>query len=193
MPKNTMKTLYKLALFFLIFTSTGLASSSHISLIAQPIYNGDQSDRASWGDIDYKILDVLFLDAHYHGHPAYSAISKSHRILTNSRSLEDSMEINLLAMMGITVHADITNKDVWLKIDTAKKPKHCSVSIEDAVYLALECIRITAHREHGKPNVRITAPKDQKAKWLLVEKRFQAHDLSKPFTKSAKQVVAPDS
>ena len=178
-----MKYITQLLLLVLVASRLS-ATTSHMFLVVQPIYNEDQSDRASWGPIDYKILDVPFLDCRYNGHPAYEAISQSNHVMTNSRSPGDSTEeVNLLVIVGISVEYDLVSNEVRLHLESAKKPDDCTISIEDAAYAALECIRIVANREKAHPKILISAPEGQNAKWQAVMTRFQAHDLTLPFTK----------
>ena len=55
--------------------------------------------------------------------------------------------------------------------------------IEEAVDIALECIRLVENRYRAKVGVIIISPDASVSKWKAVERRFNGHDLAKPFIK----------
>ena len=77
----------KSLLTFLISLTMGLAliaGESQTQLLAQPILGNGGSD--SWGapDVEFKIVDVPFIDWHHQGHPAFQAIAQTNQLLTNA-------------------------------------------------------------------------------------------------------------
>jgi len=164
--------------------SFSYSGESQTQLLAQPIlaYGGSES----WGapDIEFKIVDVPYIDWHHQGYPAFSGIAQTNQLLTNAPRTIPPIESNLLAFYGITIGAfDSNTQELWLRLDSAKSVTGWQTSLEDAGYAAIECIRIVAQRYKVRPKLLISAPQPSQEEWSRVAKRFNNHDLSKPFTK----------
>jgi hypothetical protein len=183
-----MKLLIQFALLFCAMPFA-VASESQTLLLAQPIlaHGGTvhwESGDPKSADIDFKIVDVPFLDWSHQGHPAYRGIAQPNQILTNAPRDVRLPESNLLALYGITIGYDFSTGDVWLRLDSARAVDGWRATIDDAAYAALECIRIVANRYRDHPKLHISAPKGEESKWSDIEKRFHEHDLTKPFAKA---------
>lgn len=178
----------KIILSFLISIVTGadsFASESQMQLLAQPILAHGGSE--SWGspDVEFKIVDVPYIDWHHQGAPAFQGIAQTNQVLSNAPRSVPPIESNLLAKYGITMGGfDLNSKTLWLRLDAAKAPDGWETTIEEAAYAALECIRIVAHRYKVYPNLRISAPIGTQADWTAVAERFNKHDMTRPFTRS---------
>ena len=176
----------KLVLIAFIFSafSLAVASESQTQLLAQPILAHGGTE--SWGSptVEFKIVDVPFLDWSHQGRPAYRGIAQTNQILTNAPRDVRLPESNLLALYGITIGYDFSTGDLWLRLESARAVGGWQATVEDAAYAALESIRIVANRYRDRPKLHISAPKGEESKWSDVEKRFHEHDLSKPFTKA---------
>ena len=166
---------------FCTATAVLCASESQTQLLVQPILAHGGAE--SWGspDVEFRIVDVPFLNWSHQGKPAYRAIAQPNQILTNAPRDVRLPESNLLAFYGITIGGG--SGELWLRLESAQAVKGWQTTIEAAAYAALECIRIVADRYHDHPKVRISAPKGEEQKWSEVEKRFSTHDFSKPFTR----------
>ncbi len=181
-----MKTIL-LFLAVLIIREPLRAGESQMQLLAQPILANGGSE--SWGspDIEFKIVDVPFIDWHHQGHPAFAGIAQTNQVLTNAPRSIPPIESNLLAFYGITIAGfDSNTKQLWLRLDSAKAAGGWQTTVADAAIAAIECIRIVAHRYKLRPMLRISAPAVEQDKWSAVAERFNAHDLSTPFVKTQK-------
>lgn len=177
----------KLALFAAIVANQSLvAGESQMQLLAQPILANGGSE--SWGspEIEFKIIDVPFIDWHHQGHPDFSGISQTNQVLTNAPRSIPPIESNLLALYGITIGGfDPNSMHLWLRLDSATAPEGWLTTVDEAALAAIECIRIVAHRYHVRPVLRISAPAGDQERWTKVAETFNAHDLSAPFPKTA--------
>ena len=91
---------------FLLSLTMGLtlrAGESQTQLLAQPILAHGGAD--SWGapDVEFRIVEVPFIDWHHQGHPAFQAIAQTNQLLTNAPWSIPPIESNLPAMYGITM------------------------------------------------------------------------------------------
>ncbi len=155
------------------------AGTCQTQLIVQPILAHGGAE--SWDGAPYRIVDVPFLKWHYQGHPAYEAISQTNTILTDASRRERIPESNLLAFMGINIGYDFAESKLWLHLANAHEVEGWGITVEEAGFVALECIRQVAHRYGHKPDVIIRPPKGSEKLWEDVQARFAAHDLAKPF------------
>lgn len=172
------------SLLFLACGSFLIGGESQTQLLAQPILAHGGSE--SWGapDIEFKIVDVPYVDWQNQGHPAFQGISQANQLLTNAPRDIPRIESNLLAKYGIAIgRFDPNTKELSLYLDTAKTAKGLQTSVEDAAFAAIECIRIVAVRYKQRPNLRIVAPAGEQPRWTLVAERFNKHDLALPFLK----------
>ena len=151
----------KSLLTFLISLTMGMtlrAGGSQTQLLAPPILAHGGAD--SWGapDVEFRIVDVPFIDWHHQGHPAFQAIAQTNQLLTNAPRSIPPIESNLLAMYGITIGGfDPNSQELWLRLDSAKAPTGWQTTVEDAAFAAMECIRIVADRYKSRPKLRISA------------------------------------
>jgi hypothetical protein len=158
------------------------AGESQMQLLSQPILAHGGSE--SWGapDVEFKIVDVPFIDWHHQGQPAFQAIAQTNQVLTNAPRSIHPIESNLLALYGITIGGfDPVSQELWLRLDSAKAPTGWQTSVEDAAFAAIECIRIVAERYKRHPKLRISSPVNDQAKWTEIAERFNAHDMTRPF------------
>lgn len=155
------------------------AGTCQTQLIVQPILAHGGAE--SWGGDFYRIVDVPFLKWHYQGHPAYEAISQTNTILTDASRRDRLPESNLLALMGINIGYDFAESKLWLHLTSAHEVDGWNITIEEAGFAALECVRQVAHRYEHKPQVMIRPPKGSEKFWEDVQTRFATHDLAKPF------------
>lgn len=164
---------------------TLFAGESQTQLLSQPIMAHGGSE--SWGapDIEFKIVDVPYLDWTHQGYPSFSGIAQTNQILTNAPRSIPPVESNLLALYGITIGGlDPSSKELWLRLDSAAAARGYNTTVEDAGYAAIECIRIVAARYRLHPTLRISSPAATQKTWQEIADRFNKHDLSKPFTKT---------
>ena len=155
-----------------------------MQILAQPILANGGSESLGSPGIVFKIVDVAFIDWHHQGYPAFDGIAQTNQVLTNAPRSIPPIESNLLASYGITIGGfDSNTKQLWLRLDSAKAAGSWQTTVDDAAYAAIECIRIVAHRYKVCPVLRISAPTVFQDKWQAVADRFNAHDLSTPFTK----------
>ena len=150
-------------------------------LIVQPILAHGGAE--SWDGDLYRIVDIPFLKWHYQGHPAYEAISQTNTILTDASRRERLPESNLLSLMGINIGYDFAESKLWLNLTSAHEVEGWEISVEEAGFVALECIRQVANRYEHKPDVIIRPPRGAENFWEDVQTRFASHDLTKPFKK----------
>ena len=68
-------------------------------------------------------------------------------------------------------------------MENAKQVKRIKTTIEEAVLIALECVRRTAivNKVGAIPKVRIVPGDHKSANWKEIALRFNKHDKSKPF------------
>ena len=173
-------------LISLAIGTTLCGGESQTQLLAQPILAHGGSE--SWGspDVEFKIVDVPFLDWHHQGQPAFQAIARTNQVLTNAPRDIPPIESNLLAMYGITIGGiDPGSQELWLRLDSAKAPTGWQTSVEDAGFAAIECIRIVAERYKRRPMLRISAPENDQPKWTAVAERFNKHDMARPFARTS--------
>jgi len=159
----------------------------------------------------YHILPVAFQNWHAHGMIPYWGISYAHPMLTDASAEAkkygaDTQDINLLTQSNVRIsapgmpeddaepiHLDLTKFRTY---DTDTKSEIEKESeLKKVVEAALECIRLTAHKNGDeRPIVKIVGKPDDEAKWEEWEKRFNQHDLSKPFGNAYVPVrpVAPE-
>jgi len=160
-------------------SSAALAGTCQTQLIVQPILAHGGAE--SWGGELYRIVDVPFLKWHYQGHPAYEAIAQTNTILTDASRRERVPESNLLAFMGINIGYDFAESKLWLHLTSAQEIEGWSVTVEEAAFVALECIRRVAVRYEHKPTVFIKPIKGKEQHWKAVQERFAVHDFTQPF------------
>jgi hypothetical protein len=89
----------------------------------------------------------------------------------------------MLSLHKIKITQEFMSKNVLLDLRQPIPENYSARTLEIAGYAALECIRIVAHRHHHEIALRIAAPVGQEEKWLAIQKKFAAHDKSKPFTR----------
>ena len=179
-----MKSILPLLISLAIGTAL-FAGESQTQLLAQPILAHGGSE--SWGapDVEFKIVDVPFIDWHHQGQPAFQAIAQTNQVLTNAPRSIPPIESNMLAMYGITIGGiDPNSQELWLRLDSAKAASGWQTSVEDAAFAAIECIRIVADRYKRRPKLRISAPASDQPKWTAIAERFNKHDMARPFTKT---------
>lgn len=158
---------------------------SQPQLLAQPILAHGGSE--SWGapDVEFKIVDVPFIDWNHQGHPAFEAIAQPNQVLTNAPRRISPIESNLLAVYGITIGSFAPySQELSLRLDSAQATAGWQTSVEDAAFAAIECIRIVAERYQRRPKLRIAAAANDQPKWTAVAERFNKHDMTRPFTKT---------
>jgi len=169
-------------LLTLILHSHIFAGESQMQLLSQPILANGGSE--SWGapDIEFKIVDVPYIDWHHQGHPAFEGIAQTNQVLSNAPRSIPPIESNLLAFYGITVgRFDPNTKELWLRLDSAKAVDGWQTTVDQAAFAAIECIRVVSDRYKIRPILRISAPRADIDKWKGVADRFNAHDLPMPF------------
>ena len=175
-----MRNIISAMLGLLLAGSGAIAGDSQTQLLAQPII--DHGGTESWGEgVEFKIVDVPFLNWYFQGKPAYRGIGQTNQILTDAPREVREPESNLLAAMEITIGYDSETGKLWLGLESARPMEGWETTVEEAAYAALECIRIVAQRYKDRPKVIIRPPAGSEAKWKAVEERFSKHDLSKPF------------
>ena len=155
------------------------AGTSQTQLIVQPIIAHGEAE--SWEGEDYRIVDVPYLKWYFQGHPAYEGIAQTNAILTDASRHIRLPESNLLAMMEVGIGYDFEESKLWLQLGGADEVEGWDISVEEAGYIALECIRRVAHRYNHRPTVIIGPPEGEEAKWQAIQERFAKHDFSKPF------------
>ena len=175
-------------ILLLLITSLCFAGTSQTQLIVQPIIGYGEAE--PWEGNAFRIVDVPFLKKHYQGHPAYEGIAQTNSILTDAPRSERQPESNLLALMDISIGYDFASSTLSLHLSNARKIEGRSPTVREAGFIALECIRIVAHRHGHKPKVVISTNEEDSVFWKKVELRFSTHDLSKPF--QTEQGVVPN-
>jgi len=173
----------KTILLSLLLQSPLLAGESQMQLLSQPILANGGSE--SWGspDIEFKVVDVPYIDWHHQGHPAFEGIAQTNQVLTNAPRSIPPIESNLIAFYGITIgRFDPNTKELWLRLDSAKAVGGWQTTVDQAAFAAIECIRVVSERYKVRPILRISAPRADIDKWKGVADKFNAHDLSVPFT-----------
>jgi hypothetical protein len=148
-------------------------------LIPQPIVAfGDAEDWTTTGSPDtdemYMILHKPRFEYCYNG-PVYKPIAEENIMEGTER------DCNLLSLYKIKITQEFMSKDVILDLSEATPEKDSAITLEIAGYAALECIRMVANRYHHEIAVSIVAPVGQEEQWLSTQRRFAAHDKSKPF------------
>ncbi len=178
-----MKTL---ALHLILYLASVCGLQGGISatiLIPQPIVDFGETETEEWTTTDspdtdemYMILPKPFFIMHYNG-PDYELIAKEYIMEGAER------DCNLLSLHKIKITQEFMSKNVLLDLRQPIPENYSASTLEIAGYAALECIRIVAHRHHHEIALRIAAPVGQEEQWLAIQKKFAAHDKSKPFTR----------
>lgn len=179
-----MRSILSLLISLAIGTSLS-GGESQTQLLSQPILAHGGSE--SWGtpDVEFKIVDIPFINWHHQGLPAFQAIAQTNQLLTNAPRSVPPIESNLLAMYGITIGSiDSNSHELWLRLDSAEAPTGWQTSVEDAAFAAIECIRIVAERYKTPTKLLISAPANDQAKWTAIAESFNKHDKTRPFTKT---------
>ena len=183
------KVLSVILLTWMVANANASGATSNVQLVYQPIYRSlENPDSAVWKGKDYVILGVMYLNVTYHGKPAYGGISEKNHLLTNSKHrIEQSIDGNVLSILGVNVNFDAVSSEkglISIDVRNAKPVATMGISIEEAVKLAMECIRKTATSSGcSVPPVSVIGPEDAEIDWKMIERLFNRHDMDKPFVK----------
>jgi hypothetical protein len=164
----------------LLFCLDAFSGVSAVVITYQPIITGGEATVIE-SPKGFTIMAVPFLSYHFHGKPAYNAISLPYELLTDAPRSVRAGDANLVSAAGVRISAPLDDKTVYVRFEDLRRPTGLDIGLDDVAEATLECIRRVAHEANDRPKLKISGRSSEEEKWQLWEKTFSEHDLAKPF------------